>query len=158
MKKIFLIILFSLFAISVQAGELFVIYEDLITAADSGTVRTNTVYSPWTEMKSGRFLNCEVKAEAWSNDTNWIDDSLFYALQLKFAGSSTITTILIDTLFDVGSVTDLTIYDADATVLPPLGRLRVIHWDSIGVGAADADLVDTGIPYIKKLTLLYNWR
>lgn len=157
MKKIILTLCLLSMAGATQAEELFVIYDDVITAADSNTVRTNIVYSKWADMGSGRFLNYGVVAESFGKDTNWVDDSLFYELEMKFGPSSAVVTLELDTLLDVGSATGVTIFDADATVLPAIGRLKVTHWDSIGTGDADSALVANST-YTKKLTLWFNWR
>ena len=160
MKKLFLIMLLSLFAMPIQAGDDFfsIIFEDIITAADTNTVRTTVLYSPWREMKTGRFLSFASRAEAYSNDTNWGDDSLWFDFQMKFSKSSTILTFEIDTLLTIGDAFSPLLLDADATVLPTFGRFRFTHWDSIGTGDADSALVNTLIPYSKKVTLFYNWR
>lgn len=162
MKKLLLIVSLIL-AINPSsfADEIILDYEDIITAADSNDIRVDTAYSPWKEMGLGRFLNYAIEAMAWASgiwtDTNWTDDSMFFHLEMKFPHSSVTTLIELDTLYDNGGVLGATIYDADATILPPWGRLRLIHWDSIGVGEADSALVDSA-KYVKRIKMIYNWR
>lgn len=163
MKKLFSIAIFvlglGLSSHAVLPNQLGVIYSDIITTADTGTIRADTVYSAWEWMGIGRFLTMAVQAIAITRDTNWVDDSLFFDLQLSYGGSiaDLITTIEVDTLLNDSTSIDVVIYDADATVLPPWGRLRVIHWDSIAVGEADSALADSAT-YVQELKLWYIWR
>lgn len=161
MKKLLLIAVLFLGTVPSHAGELILDYEDIIIPADSKNVRIDTVYSLWKEMSLGRFFNYAIEAMPWASgiwtDTDWTDDSMFFHLEMKLAGSSVTTLIELDTLYDNGGVLGATIYDADATVLPSWARLRLIHWDSIGVGDADSALVDSA-KYVKRVKLLYNWR
>lgn len=159
MKKILLTLFLLLMAGVIQAeqGTFEIIFEDVITAADTGTVRTTILFSPWMPV-DGRFLNFANRAESYTNDTNWTDDSLFFDFQMKFFGSSTIITFEIDTLLTIGDAISPLLLDADATVLPSFGRFRFTHWDSIGVGEADSALVNTGVAYTKKVSLFWNWR
>lgn len=141
-------------------NQLNVIYSDIITTDDTADVRVDTVYSsPWVWMGGGRFLTMAVQAISITRDTNWVDDSLFFDLQLSYGGSIVDLTITIevDTLLNDSTSIDAVIYDADATVLPPWGRLRVIHWDSIAVGEADSALADSAT-YVQSLKLWYIWR
>lgn len=159
-KKMIIIaaIVFTM-ASSIAAEEISVIYTDVITAADSATIRTNITYSPWVNMGSGRFFSYGFEVGPYSNDTNWVDDSLIVELQMKFIGSRTMITLVADTVLDAmdSSANGNVIIDADATVLPMLGRLKVTHWDSIAVGEADSALVASAT-YEKLIRFLFNWR
>ena len=159
MKKLLMALV--LMVSPVLANDITVDYADTITTADSNTVRVDTVFSDWIRMGTGRFLNLGVHVYADGNDTNWTDDSMFVKLQLNFDGSpnSARTTFEVDTILDVGSLLiQEDLLDADATVLPPYGRLMFIHWDSIGTGEADSALVAGSAIYKKKIKLWYNWR
>lgn len=164
MKKLLLAAVLFLGAVTpLQAepsGTFSVLFEDIIVVADSKNVRIDTVFSAWQDLGVGRFLHYGVQAISGIIDTAWGDDSLFFDLQLSFDGSlATMTSILeLDTLNGVGGTVGATVIDADATMLPRWGRLRIIHRDSIGVGEADAALVDTSPTYEKTLKLWFTWR
>lgn len=167
MKKFLMILVLILVAGSVFAETIIVEYRDSLSAADTVSVRSDTVRSPWFDMGTGRFLTYGVKMAsgvtvAGDVDTNWIDDSLFFQLELAFGSQAGATIILeIDTLVANGSTIGVNIYDADATVLPQYGRFVVIHWDSIGntdIDAATDDTLVVGNVYPKQFTLWYNWR
>ena len=166
MKKL-LIPLLVLLAGLVSAGEITYDYHDTITAADSGDVRTNTVYTPWVFVGEGRYLNLGVHSLPFPeptlfSDTNWDADSTFVKLQWGFdgpAGTMTYgTDYEVDTLLDTGRAwqTD-DIIDADVTQWGPYMRMKIIHWDSIVVGAADSALVANSV-YSKRIRLWFNIR
>ncbi len=168
MKRLILLGILLLMAVPASADDISIIYADTITADDTGTVRVDTVWSPWRLMPydrraSSRFFNFAVDIAARGNDTNWGDDSMFVNLQLAFNSSDTslaatpVVTIELDTLLDVGAVIQEDLLDADATVLPPWGRLLFIHTDSIGVGEADSALAANAV-YTKTIKLWYNIR
>lgn len=168
MKRLILLGILLLFAIPASPNDITIIYADTITAADTGTVRVDTVFSSWIRMPqdrraASRFFNFQVDIVAGTNDTNWANDTMFVKLQMAFNSSVTtlaaspVTTFEIDTLLDVGTVIQEDILDADATVLPPWGRLLFIHTDSIGVGEADSALTANAV-YTKKITIWYNMR
>jgi len=155
MKILFLIILLILVLSSISFaqdydGRFSVSYWDTLMPDDSGTIKIDTLYSPSLRM-IGRFFNFLVNVISGTKDTNFVDDSMFIDLQMSFDGI-TWKTIPIDTALDIGRVIQEDILDADATVLPPFGRMRFIHWDSI----KDAEgVVDTPV-YNKRIELLYK--
>lgn len=168
MKRLILLGMLLLMAVPASANDISVIYADTITAADTGDVRVDTVWSPWVRMPqdrraASRFFNFAVEIAARGNDTNWVDDTMWVKLQMAFDASDTtigatpLTTFEVDTLLDVGEAIQEDILDADATVLPSWGRLLFIHFDSIGVGEADSALTANAV-YTKTITLWYNIR
>lgn len=160
MKKI-LIILFLFFGTNIaQSGDQFgkfqISYFDTVLGSDSGQIRVDTSYSKW-EVLLGRFLNFASEVIGGARDTNFVDDSMFIDLQLSYDGR-TLVTIEIDTALDnVSLVLDETIYDADATALPPLGRLRFIHYDSFPVGTGIPDTLPSEINNIYEKTINLWW-
>lgn len=168
MKRLILLGILLLMAVPASANDITLIYADTITASDTGTTRFDTIFSPWIRMPqdrraASRFFNFQVDVEARGNDTNWVDDTMFVQLQLAFNSSvqtsaaSPVVTIEIDTLLDVGAAIQEDLLDADATVLPPWGRLVFIHHDSIAVGEADSALAANAI-YTKTIRLWYGIR
>jgi hypothetical protein len=155
--KTFLTVL-MLFA-SVQAVEkLSVDYEDLITVADSNTVRIDTIYSNWQQMDNGRFFNYAFSMVRGGKDTNWVNDTFYVSLQTSLDTRNLIkTTSLFNFLGDSAIAPDTT-YDIASKVLLPWVRFRVIHKDSIGPGEADSALVNNPNPYMKTFTMWYIWR
>jgi hypothetical protein len=161
-KSISVILALLIISISVQAdtGKLIASYSDQITVADTGTIRYDTTYSDWEYVSDGRFFQFGVQmAAGGGKDTNWIDDSFFFELQFSFDKLASATrNVKIDTLLDNGAAIGTTIFDTDADILPPWFRLRVIHKDSIGTGAADSALCHNTIPYTKTFSVSYIWR
>lgn len=158
MKKLFLIaiVLIVLFSTSLFAqaydGKFSVDYWDTLYPADSGTIKIDTMHSS-SMLMAGRFFDFLVNVISGTNDTNFVDDSMFIDLQMCYDGI-TWKTIEIDTALDTGRAIQEDLLDADATVLPPFGRMRFIHWDSI----KDAEgVIDTSI-YNKKIELFWDGR
>lgn len=165
MKKLIFLALLAM-AVSAGANDITIKYADTITAADSNDVRVDTIVSRWYHLSKGRFINFGVHIAPdpeGLRDTNWVDDTMFIKFQTTFDASSTaknwipVTTFEVDTLLDTGRAIDESILDADATVLPPWGRLMFIHFDSIGTGDADSALVASRV-FEKLITLWYNIR
>ena len=160
MMKRLLVIAIVILAILSQssAEEISIVFGDTIVAADTGTIRTDTAFTPWLDANKGRFFNVAYKCIAWAHDTNWVDDSLFFEAQFSFDGQVISSTIKIDTLLDNGAGIHATIYDADATLLAPFLRFLFIHNDSIGKGVADSAFLADITPFYRQITFFWNWR
>lgn len=159
MKKLLMIVVLAMMALSMpRAEKVSIVYGDTIVAADTGTIRYDTIATPWLDANDGRFFNVAYKCIAWVHDTNWVDDSLFFEAQFSFDGQVISSTIKIDTLLDNGAGIHATIYDADATLLAPFIRFIFIHQDSIGKGIADSTFLANITPFYKQITFFWNWR
>lgn len=159
MKKLLVIVIVALAIISQSsAEEISIVYGDTIVAADTGTIRYDTIFTPWLDANEGRFFNVAYKCIAWAHDTNWADDTLLFETQFSFDGQVISSTIKIDTLLDNGSGIHATIYDADATLLAPFIRFLFVHNDSIGAGIADSTFLANITPFYKQITFFWNWR
>ncbi len=144
-----------------EFGKFQINFRDTCLGSDSGAVRVDTLYSPWQEL-FGRFLSFAAKIIPGASDTDHVDDSLFIDIELSYEGFP-LVLIPLDTLTDDDSemvnvlILDETIFDADASILPPKGRLRVIHYDSFPVGTGIPDTLPSEIRDIYEKTIEAWW-
>ena len=163
MKRLLLIVIaLSILSVSTSAennwGTFEVVHFDTVLGSDSGQVRIDTLESPWQEM-IGRFFNFAVEVISGTRDTNFVDDSMFLDLQLKFPGTpeELFVTIEIDTAFDTLSAIQEDLLDHDATVMPQFGRLRYIYYDSFPVGTGIPDTLPSELNNIYNRRVLLHW-
>lgn len=159
MKKFILsLILVSLVASMGFATDMTLLFSDSITAADSADVRNDTVLSVVYDIRDYKVMNFYSYLRDYLNldDTNFVDDSFFVYLQFSADGYTWEAgdTLCLDTFLDSDSGWSWLGIDRDTANIGNFIRVELVHYDSIGIGAADSALVNRDAPFWKEL---YVW-
>jgi hypothetical protein len=133
-------------AVSALANPERVTLSDDIVAADTATIRADTVFGSWMQVPSN--IRCLQFMVTETDDTAWGDDSTFFTLQWSPDRVNVLSTWNIDTLLATGVGRSVLNISPDDSIFGMWCRPRVIHKDSIGVGAGDSALVHRVLPFV----------
>lgn len=135
MKKLFVLLL--LLPILVGANDKSVVYIDAIDAADTLSMRTDTVYSPAFNIETYSNMWFSLQLKANPSDTNWVSDTFTVAIEHSFDKKNWILfsiagfQLILKGANDTLNINPTTIVARDSLSMGNYARVRWIHNDSL---------------------------
>lgn len=152
----YLILLLVLLPIAVAANDLSVVYTDDIAAGDTVAMRTDTVYTPWMDVRDFKRIWLSFNLEAYPYDTNFAGDTFFLYLQHSPDKRHLTTTAALQSVVKGANDTIINVaasINRDSLFFGNWNRFMVVHVDSL---SAAADTLIVGNEYKTKITVWLN--